>query len=346
MPEPLLEVRDLAVEYSRGWRGRHSTRAVDGVSLEIREGESVGLVGESGSGKTSIGAAILGLAPIAAGGVAFDGEDVTAARASRRRQLAAQMQAIFQDPYSSLNPVRTIAQTLAEPLIAQRGIGRAEIHERIGEMLVRVGLDAEAARRYPSQFSGGQRQRIAIARALIVSPRLVVCDEAVSALDLSVQAQVLNLLLELQQELSLSYLFISHDLDVVRHMTDRVIVLYRGRVMEAGESERVCSEPTHPYTRALLMAVPVPHPELQTARRAARLGTREPRRPDASLAAGCPFADRCPLAEARCETEVPALAPGPRGTLVACHFRDRLAAAGAPSGPAANSARPAASARL
>lgn len=271
MSEPLLEVSELAVEYSRGLLGRHATRAVDGVSFTIAAGESVGLVGESGSGKTSIGAAILGLAPIASGRVVFDGEDTTQATASRRRALAAEMQAIFQDPYSSLNPVRTIAQTLAEPLIAQRRLGRAEIRERIGRMLVRVGLDESAGRRYPSQFSGGQRQRIAIARALIVSPRLVVCDEAVSALDLSVQAQVLNLLLELQEELSLSYLFISHDLDVVRHMTDRVMVLYRGRVVEAGESRQVCTQPTHPYTRALLMAVPVPHPRLQAERREVRL---------------------------------------------------------------------------
>jgi peptide/nickel transport system ATP-binding protein len=328
MREPLLQVRDLVVEYRRGWRGRDSIRAVDGVSLEINEGESVGLVGESGSGKTSIGAAVLGMVPVAGGSVVFDGEDTTHAKGSRRRELAAAMQAIFQDPYSSLNPVRTIAQTLAEPLIAQGSPSRTELRKRIEQMLVRVGLDAGAARRYPSQFSGGQRQRIAIARALIASPRLIVCDEAVSALDLSVQAQVLNLLLELQQGLSLSYLFISHDLDVVRHMTDRMVVLYRGRVMEAGESERVSSRPAHPYTQSLLMAVPVPEPTLQAERREARIGTRAPRRPDATVSGGCPFADRCPLADTRCETEAPALEPDPDGTLVACHFRDRARSTG------------------
>ena len=267
---PLLELRELVVEYPQ--RGRHrSMRAVDGVSFVVRPGETVGLVGESGSGKTSIGAAVVGLAPVSGGAVIFDGEDISHASAARRRALSAEIQVIFQDPYSSLNPVRMVGQTLAEPLLVHRRLGKAEVAAQVRQMLARVGLDASAADRYPAQFSGGQRQRIAIARALMISPRLVICDEAVSALDLSVQAQILNLLLELQQELSLSYLFISHDLDVVRHMADRIVVLHRGKVMETGDAHEVYDTPSHPYTRALLAAVPLPHPEMQAERRAERL---------------------------------------------------------------------------
>ena len=270
MAEALLELRDLAVVYPQRGRGR-STRAVDGVSFVVRAGETVGLVGESGSGKTSIGAAVVGLAPVSGGAVLFGGEDISHASAARRRALSAEIQVIFQDPYSSLNPVRTIGQTLAEPLLVHRRLPKPEVAAQVRQMLARVGLDGSAVDRYPAQFSGGQRQRIAIARALMISPRLVICDEAVSALDLSVQAQILNLLLELQQELSLSYLFISHDLDVVRHMADRIVVLNRGTVMEAGDAQDVYETPSHPYTRALLAAVPLPHPQMQAARRAERL---------------------------------------------------------------------------
>ncbi len=274
MAEPLLELRDLVVEYPQRRRALRA-RAVDGVSLTVGEGEIVGLVGESGSGKTSIGAAVAGLAPVTSGSVRYAGEEIAHASAARRRALSAELQVVFQDPYSSLNPVRTIGQTLAEPLLVHRRLRRSEVDAQVRAMLVRVGLDGEAADRYPSQFSGGQRQRIAIARALMISPRLVVCDEAVSALDLSVQAQVLNLLLELQRELSLSYLFISHDLDVVRHMADRIVVVHRGAVVEAGDADRVYDAPEHPYTQALLAAVPLPHPDLQATRRAQRRALRE-----------------------------------------------------------------------
>jgi ABC-type glutathione transport system ATPase component len=258
---PLLDVRDLRVEYG----GRH---AVNGVSLRLEPGETLGLVGESGSGKSTIGNAILGLVKPSGGRILFDGEDITHATGRRRRALASQLQVVFQDPYSSLNPSRTIGQTLADPL--RPGFTRSEARNRVVELLRRVGLPPAAAARYPAQFSGGQRQRIAIARALVLRPRVVVCDEPTSSLDLSVQAQVLNLLLELQEQLGLSYLFVSHDIGVVRHMAHRVAVLLDGRVVEQGPVEVVTENPTHPYTQALLDATPVPNPRLQATRRQLR----------------------------------------------------------------------------
>jgi ABC-type glutathione transport system ATPase component len=262
----LLTVHDLTVEYRSGRRAKH-VRALDSVSLSIGAGETLGLVGESGSGKSTLARAILGLAPVRSGTIEYDGRDITRATRSERRALSADVQVVFQDPYSSLNPARTVRQTLAEPLGVHERLSRREVSERVREMLVRVGLAADAADRYPRHFSGGQRQRIAIARALMLSPRLIVCDEAVSALDLSVQAQILNLLLELQEELSLSYLFISHDLSVVRHLSHRIVVLYLGEVVESGPTNVVCGRPTHPYTRALLASAPVPDPAPQRARR-------------------------------------------------------------------------------
>jgi ABC-type oligopeptide transport system ATPase subunit len=265
---PLLDIHGLTIEYRRG---RHAVvRAVDGVSLQVQPGETVGLVGESGSGKSTLGNAVLGLVPVHRGAIFFDGKDITRARFRERRALSEHLQVVFQDPYSSLNPVRTIGQTLAEPLHVHRKLRRSEREGPIRAMLQRVGLPPEAADRYPAQFSGGQRQRIAIARALMVSPRLIICDEPVSGLDLSVQAQVLNLLFELQRDFGLSYLFISHDLAVVRHVSHRIIVLYRGQIMESGPANQVYEAPSHPYTQALLAAAPVPDPELQEARRAER----------------------------------------------------------------------------
>lgn len=256
---PLLELDQLTVEYGRR-RGRAPLRAVDQVSLYVDPAETVGLVGESGSGKSTIGRAIVGLVPVTAGAIRFGGREITRARPRERRRLGADLQVIFQDPYSSLNPARTVGQALAEPLTIHRGLSRAQIGEQVGGMLRRVGLSPDAARSYPRHFSGGQRQRIAIARALMLSPRFVICDEAVSALDLSVQAQVLNLLLELQRDLSLSYLFISHDLGVVRHMSHRIVVLQRGRVVEQGPADRIHESPTHPYTKALTAAELSPDP--------------------------------------------------------------------------------------
>jgi ABC-type oligopeptide transport system ATPase subunit len=235
----LLEIRDLVIEYRS--RGRH-VRALDGVSLDIDKGETVGLVGESGSGKTTLGRAILGLVPVTAGTICYDGQDITKASPKRRRALASQIQAVFQDPYSSLNPALKVSRILAE----------AGHPQKIHDMLHRTGLPATAAGKYPGAFSGGQRQRIAIARALMPSPDLVICDEATSALDLSVQAQILNLLRDLQREYSLSYLFIGHNLDVVRFMSHRIVVLYRGHVVESGTSLQIARQPQHPYTRQLV----------------------------------------------------------------------------------------------
>lgn len=273
---PILEVRNLMVEYRRGKRAIF--RAVDGVSLRIGPRETLGLVGESGAGKSTIGKAILGLAPISAGEIVFERKDITKASFEERRVLSAQLQVVFQNPYSSLNPVRTIGQTLAEPLGVHRKLSRAQTAEAVTEMLGRVGLPDHAAQSYPAQFSGGQRQRIAIARALMLSPRLVICDEPVSALDLSVQAQILNLLRDLQEDLGTSYLFISHDLAVVRNVSHRITVLYRGQVVESGLTDRISQAPQHAYTQKLLAAAPVPDPDLQQRRRAARIQSASPDR--------------------------------------------------------------------
>ena len=271
MTEPLLALRGVTVNYGRG--ARVLTDAVTDVSLDIAAGETVALVGESGSGKSTVGNAVLGLVPITAGTVSFDGEDITRLPARRRRQLTRQIQPIFQDPYGSLNPVRTVRQTLVEPLLAHDRLGAPEVRERVRQALQRVGLEPDAADRYPAEFSGGQRQRIAVARALMSGPRLIVCDEPTSALDLSVQAQVLNLLTRLRRELGVSYLFITHDLAIIRHIADRVAVLYRGQIVETGPTAVVCDDPRDPYTQALLAAAPVPDPVEQRRRRTLLAGS-------------------------------------------------------------------------
>jgi oligopeptide/dipeptide ABC transporter ATP-binding protein len=318
---PLLEVRGLTVEYNQG-RRTLPLRAVDGVDLTIAARETVGVVGESGSGKSTIGRAILGLTPIKNGSITFAGADITNATHGERTALSSELQVVFQDPFSSLNPTRTIGQTLRETLRVNRHTTRDEASARAHEMLQRVGLPAEAGNRFPAQFSGGQRQRVAIARALMAQPSLVICDEAVSALDLSVQAQVLNLLRELQDEFQLSYLFIAHDLAVVRHVSHRIVVLYRGRVMEQGDAHTVYNMPAHPYSRALLDAGPVPDPTLQRARRQSR---RSPQTDTVAQvpANACPFSTRCPHVIDRCRSEQPLLEQTPQGSLVACHrWRD------------------------
>ncbi|GAA5193687.1 ATP-binding cassette domain-containing protein [Rugosimonospora acidiphila] len=264
----LLEVRDLVVHYGHG-RRRAPTTAVDEVSLCIAAGQTVALVGASGSGKSTVGNAVLGLTPAASGTVTFAGEDITHAPPGRRRALTRDIQAVFQDPYGSLNPSRTIRQTLVEPLLAHRGVEPVPARAAVSEALRSVGLTEDVADRYPAEFSGGQRQRVAIARALMVRPRLIVCDEPTSALDLSIQAQVLNLLRQLQRDRGVSYLFITHDLAIVRHIAHRIVVLRRGRVVETGTTGQVCEAPEHPYTRALLAAAPVPDPVAQRARREA-----------------------------------------------------------------------------
>ncbi len=323
--EILLAVSNLTVDYG-GRKSRIAQRALDEVSLDIASGETVGLVGESGSGKSTIARAILGLAPVASGTITFGGRDITRAPFRDRRRLASDLQAVFQDPTSSLNPSRTVGSILAEPMVAQGIRDRARVRVRVREMLERVGLPTDSADRYPGQFSGGQRQRIGIARALMLSPRLVICDEVVSALDLSVQAQVLNLLQDLQRDQQLSYLFISHDPDVVRHLCDRVVVLYGGHVMEAGPAGQVTSAPAHPYTDELLRAAPVADPRVQRARHAlaapAASGPVTLGQPDQGRRRGdpgCPFSDRCPYAIDECRHQAPPLRPAGNTVTVACH---------------------------
>lgn len=268
--EKLLSVESLSVHYpGRGFRGR-PVQVLDEVSLDIRPGETYGLVGESGSGKSTLGRAILGLAPVTSGRIVFKGRDISHVRGKARRALAVDIQAIFQDPYSSLNPSLTVAGTLTEPLVAA-GMDRQDARAKVVELLERVGLPADAADRLPRAFSGGQRQRVAIARALAMEPDLIICDEPVSALDLTTQARVLDLLIEIQERLGISYLFISHDLAVIRSICHRVAVLYRGVIVEAGESDQVTTHPTNDYTKRLQLAAPVPNPAAQSIRRQERL---------------------------------------------------------------------------
>jgi peptide/nickel transport system ATP-binding protein len=324
---PLLDVQDLVVDYRTGHR--HTLRAVDGVNLAIDAGETVGLVGESGSGKTTIGNAIVGLTPVTAGRLIFAGEDITHAGHARRARLAAEIQMVFQDPIGSLNPARTIGQTLLEPFLAGRDTPRAQRATRIADLLDRVGLPADTTRRYPAQLSGGQRQRVAIARALMREPRLVVCDEPVSALDLSIQAQILNLLADLRNDLGLSYLFIAHNLSVVRHLASRLVVLYRGRVMESGQTEAIYAAPAHPYTRMLLASAPTADPAAQRALREQQAATSKPALPMAPLGAACVFAARCPFAVPRCIDETPQLSTTQDGRHVACLRAGELEPGGA-----------------
>jgi peptide/nickel transport system ATP-binding protein len=256
---PVLELHNLTVSFARGFR-KPPFVAVDDVSFRIAAGQTVGLVGESGSGKSTIGNAILGLVTPVAGSIEHDGRDITSASKEQRRRLGRDIQVVFQDPYGSFNPSRTVGQALAEPLRAHGEHGKDAARAAVGDMLSRVGLRPSDAERHPASFSGGQRQRIAVARALMTRPRVVVCDEAVSALDLSTQAQVLNLLRDLQDELGLALLFISHDLAVVRYMAHEVVVLQRGRVVEAGAADVLYERPREEYTRQLVAASPLPDP--------------------------------------------------------------------------------------
>jgi ABC-type glutathione transport system ATPase component len=265
----LLGVENLVVEYPvKGFR-TPAFRALKGVSLDIGPGETLGLVGESGSGKTTLGRAVLGLARVTEGCIRFGGRDISRASRAERRSLSRDIQVVFQDPYSSLNPALAIGDILAEPLAVQ-GQSRAAARARVQVLLDQVALPSDAIHRLPREFSGGQRQRIAIARALALSPKLIVCDEPVSALDLSTQARVLDLFLQIQRDTGVAYLFISHDLDVVRHISHRVAVMRGGEIVEQGSSEQVTRSPRHPYTQRLLLASPVPDPDRQAVRREAR----------------------------------------------------------------------------
>ena len=321
---PLIEALGLTVTYASGRRDRHV--AVAGVDLRIDRGQTVGLVGESGSGKSSFGAALLGLVPVTAGSVRFAGRDVTHASRRERRDLSRHLQVIFQDPYGSLNPARRIGDTLGEALRYNFARPAAEVDERVRRALAEVGLPESVLDRYPAHFSGGQRQRIAIARAVIADPAFIVCDEPVSALDLSVQAQVLNLLARLRAQRNLGYLFISHDISVVRYISDEIAVMYRGHIVEHGPAATVAGAPAHPYTRALLAAAPLPDPDAQRRARAARRALIEPMPTDARPdAGGCVFATRCPHVTDLCRSEAPPLLLRDLAHRVACHRQDELA---------------------
>lgn len=306
-PVRILSVENLKVHFPvRGGIGGPvgTVKAVDGVSFQVNAGQTVAVVGESGCGKSTTGNAILGLAPITSGTIFFNGADITRMDEAERKDLWRDLQVVFQDPVSALNPKRTIAQSISEPL-AINGYNRDEQRARVIELLSLVGLTESQRGRYPNELSGGQRQRVVIARALALNPKLVICDEPVSALDVSIRSQILNLLMELQGALGLSYLFISHDLSVVRHLADRVIVMYLGTIVEQGETERLFELPRHPYTKALLSAIPEPDPVLQRSKKSIVL-QGEPPSP-LHPPAGCPFVTRCPIREEQCHTVRPAL---------------------------------------
>jgi oligopeptide transport system ATP-binding protein len=317
----LLEVRDLVKHFSVGggmFGGRQGTvRAVDGVSFTLHRGETLGLVGESGCGKTTTGRCILQLERPTSGQVIFEGRDLATLTDAELRPLRRRAQVIFQDPYASLNPRMTVGQILAEPVAVHRLIpDREGRRKRVRDLLTRVGLLPQHADRYPHQMSGGQRQRVGIARALAVEPALIVCDEPVSALDVSIQAQIINLLEDLQAELGLTYLFIAHDLAVVRHISDRVAVMYLGRIVEIANRQELYENPLHPYTKALLAAVPIPDPALEAERARFVLAGEVPS--PLNPPPGCVFHPRCPIAVDRCRGEVPPLREITPGHWAAC----------------------------
>ncbi|MEV5888622.1 ABC transporter ATP-binding protein [Nonomuraea fuscirosea] len=331
--DPLLSVRDLRTSFpirsSVLRRKAGAVQAVSGVSFDLPAGRTLGLVGESGSGKTTLARTVIGLEPPESGQVIFDGQDLLTLPAAELRQARRQIQMIFQDPYASLNPRLTVEQIISEAWLINPGaVPRDRWAAEVKDLLARVGLNPDHADRYPHQFSGGQRQRVGIARALALRPRLVICDEAVSALDVSVQAQVLNLLVDLQRELGLSFLFIAHDLSVVRHISDEVAVMYLGKVVETGTTAQIFAAPVHPYTQALLSAVPVPRPWAAPARRQILLKGDIPS--PVSPPSGCRFRTRCWKAQDRCAAEEPALAVRLGDHSSACHFPELpVAAAGA-----------------
>ena len=321
-PAPLLSVRGLKKYFpiKGGILARvvDQVHAVDGVSFDIAPGETLGLVGESGCGKSTTGRCILRLIEPTEGDLLFQGVEIRSLEGEKLRAMRRDLQIIFQDPFASLNPRHTVGTIIGEALVIH-GLahGRTEIENRVAHLLQTVGLNADHMRRYPHEFSGGQRQRIGIARALAVEPKLIVCDEPVSALDVSVQAQVINLLEDLQEQFNLTYLFIAHDLSVVEHISDRVAVMYLGRVVEIASARALYDNPLHPYTEALLSAVPIPDPTVKRKRIVLQGDVPNPIRPPP----GCHFHTRCPIAEARCRVEAPVLKVAEDGHFVACHLR-------------------------
>jgi oligopeptide transport system ATP-binding protein len=329
---PLLAVRDLAVHFPimRGLILRHATgavRAVDGISFDLNRGETLGLVGESGSGKSTTGRALVHLSRPTAGTIRLEGRLIADAKGVATAELRRRIQMIFQDPYSSLNPRMRVGAIIGEPLAIQ-GVGPSRRAARVAELLDLVGLPGAAARRFPHQFSGGQRQRVGIARALALNPEIVIADEPISALDVSIQAQILNLLRRLQRELGLTYLFISHDLAAVRYISERIMVMYLGRIAESGPAPALYGGPLHPYTVALLSAAPTPDPAAEARRRRIILSGEMPS--PANPPRGCRFSSRCWLRKrlgdpARCTEEAPALHPAGKERWVACHFAEEVA---------------------
>jgi oligopeptide transport system ATP-binding protein len=323
MSEPLLKVTDLKKHFpiKGGLFQREIDRvhAVDGVTFEVAAGETLGLVGESGCGKSTTGRCILQLITPTSGSVIFEGRDVMKASAEELRALRRDMQIIFQDPFASLNPRMTVGAIIGEALVIHKLAKTPREHEdRVVQLLETVGLRADHMRRFPHEFSGGQRQRIGIARALAVEPKLIICDEPVSALDVSIQAQVINLLEDLQEKFGLTYVFIAHDLSVVEHISNRVAVMYLGRIVEIAPADELYAKPLHPYTEALLSAVPIPDPSIKRERIKLQGDVPNPIRPPS----GCHFHTRCPIRQLpRCATEVPKLEQGANGHWVSCHFR-------------------------
>ncbi len=325
-PAPLLSVRNLKVSFdirkkgSLPWTRPRQLRAVDGVSFDLYPGETLGVVGESGCGKSTLARAVISMIPARAGSAVWMGQtDILTAGTGELRQIRRNVQMIFQDPLASLNPRMTIREIIAEPLITHfPKTPKAEVTERVRRMMDRVGLLPNQINRYPHEFSGGQCQRIGIARALILEPKLIICDEPVSALDVSIQAQVINLLMDLQQEMGLSLIFIAHDLSVVRHISTRIMVLYLGNVCEVSPAYELYDNPRHPYTRALIASVPIPDPEIERHKQTVLLEGDLPSPMDPP--SGCVFRTRCPRAQALCAEQKPQLGDSLSGHVVACHF--------------------------
>jgi peptide/nickel transport system ATP-binding protein len=323
---PLLEVRDLRVHYPAGRTGffgkEQFVQAVAGVSFEIPPGQTLGLVGESGSGKSTVAKAILRQIPTTSGQITFNGEDITQLNGEGLRKMRRDVQLIFQNPYGSLNPRMRILDIIAEPFVVHGFVRRAEdATDKVLELLDMVGLPRDAIGRYPHAFSGGQRQRVGIARALALEPKLIVADEPVSALDASIQAQVINLLQELQRELGLTYLLIAHNLSVVRQISHNIAVMYAGKLIEVGDRDAIYNHPTHPYTEALLSAVPIPDPKLQPERQRRRIALPGEIPNPIDPPPGCRFHTRCPLVQERCLVEEPPFTPRPTGSRAACWVR-------------------------